>query len=320
MKRENLFWLIIFVTFFIFSCGDTEFVLADSTRDVSQNTTPIENKNPANVEYISEDNIEEFNSNVSLEQKEHTSSSDRFDVSYGPSQFQKYDFYAPNKISNLLLVIVHGGAWVTGDKSYMASLPPFFASEDISVINMNYRLAPTYKYPAPLEDIATVLDSVLDNPQSFHLKNNFKIALLGHSAGAHLTSLYGVEENKYNGPKVDYIIGLSGTYDWVYALEHRGLIRSMFLKTFMGDASAKEVSPIFQISSGDETKYQLFAGSNDVEELPEQMDFFYQALIDSGITSEANLIEGRNHHTIFSRIPDNDIVAQKILAFLGLPI
>lgn len=90
-----------------------------------------------------------------------------------------------------VIISVHGGGYVYGNKEiyqfYCASL----AEKGFAVINFNYRLAPKYKFPAPLEDLNAVIVWMMKNADiyPFDIENVF---LVGDSAGAQIASQYGV--------------------------------------------------------------------------------------------------------------------------------
>jgi acetyl esterase/lipase len=83
------------------------------------------------------------------------------------------------------VIVVHGGSWRGGNSQQLPELNSELARQGFQVASINYRLAPKYKSPAPVEDIADALDFLKKN--SYELKidtNNF--ILLGRSAGAQL--------------------------------------------------------------------------------------------------------------------------------------
>ena len=114
------------------------------------------------------------------------------DIVYGNDRFwQRLDVYRPyNTKDNLPVIIsVHGGAWMYGDKERYQYYCMELAKEGFAVINFTYRLAPEYKFPAPLEDTVLVFDWMVENTikYGFDLKNVFA---LGDSAGAHILAKY----------------------------------------------------------------------------------------------------------------------------------
>lgn len=118
---------------------------------------------------------------------------ERFDdLSYGDAgKWNLLDVYRPKKESGKLPVIVsvHGGGWVYGDKEVYQFYCMSLAQRGFAVVNFNYRLAPEYKFPAQLEDVNRAVEWVLGHGEEygFDLEHIF---MVGDSAGAHLAGLY----------------------------------------------------------------------------------------------------------------------------------
>lgn len=114
------------------------------------------------------------------------------DISYGPKRkWNLLDLYRPSGTDDLLPVIisVHGGGWVYGDKEVYQFYCMSLAQRGFAVVNFNYRLAPSGKYPAQLEDTNMVVNWVLENADQYKLDTD-NIFMVGDSAGAHLAALY----------------------------------------------------------------------------------------------------------------------------------
>ncbi len=126
------------------------------------------------------------------------------DIPYGPAgHWNLLDLYVPkdaaekklaeaNETKKLPVIIsIHGGAFVYGQKEtykfYLMSL----AERGFAVVNFNYRLAPEFKFPAALEDTDAIVHWVLDNAGKYNLdaKNIF---MVGDSAGANYAALYSI--------------------------------------------------------------------------------------------------------------------------------
>lgn len=119
------------------------------------------------------------------------------DVAYGTDAKQKMDIYLPaNRDTNTtkLMILIHGGAWIEGDKSD-------FVIEDIKKLlpeyafaNINYRLATNAQntFPAQENDVKSVVNFLLDKQAEY--KYSRKIVLLGASAGGHLALLQGYKQ------------------------------------------------------------------------------------------------------------------------------
>ena len=116
------------------------------------------------------------------------------DLSYGPyEKWNVLDVYRPKGVEGKLPVIVsvHGGGWVYGDKELYQFYCMSLAQRGFAVVNFTYRLAPEYQYPAPLEDTNRVIEWMYENKEKygFDMENVF---MVGDSAGGHLAGLYGV--------------------------------------------------------------------------------------------------------------------------------
>ncbi len=117
----------------------------------------------------------------------------RFDnIEYGPNRnWQKLDVYRPKAAQGPLPVIVsvHGGGWVYGDKELYQYYCMNLAERGFAVVNFTYRLAPEYKFPAPLEDTNLVFEWVLGHREKYGFDTDHIFAV-GDSAGAHILGLY----------------------------------------------------------------------------------------------------------------------------------
>lgn len=245
-----------------------------------------------------------------------TSISNDFNVGYGKDKNQIYDFYAPEQKVDTLIVIVHGGAWVLGNKTQFNDMSKFFAGKGYSVININYRLAPKWKHPTQLEDIATILDLVKKNPAKFNLKNDYKVALMGHSAGGHLVSLFGLKEDDFGATDVTYVVSLAGPTDITASTFTSRDATGKGFYSFLGDTPIADVNPTLQVPENEKTKYLLLLGDKDEFVEPYHLENFEKALKDKGATVYSWLIPGLTHNSLIEGIPNDSAVAEAILKFL----
>lgn len=118
---------------------------------------------------------------------------ERFDnIFYGPDKEINYlDVYKPKNQNGKLPVIVsiHGGGWVYGNKDIMQFYCMSLAQKGFAVINYSYRLAPKYKHPTPFIDANTVFCWVFDNADKYGFDTD-NIFAVGDSVGANILSLY----------------------------------------------------------------------------------------------------------------------------------
>lgn len=113
------------------------------------------------------------------------------DISYGPHRRHNLmDIYYPEGADRCpIIVSVHGGGFVYGDKELYSRYCMDLAHRGFTVVNFNYRLAPRWKFPAPLEDINNVMLWLSRHAKQYHADNQ-NIFMVGDSAGAQLASQY----------------------------------------------------------------------------------------------------------------------------------
>lgn len=114
-------------------------------------------------------------------------------VRYGENKkYHTLDICWPKRIEEELPVIisVHGGGYVYGSKEVYQFYAASLAQMGFTEVNFNYRLAPKYKFPAPLEDLNTVISWLLEHQKEYPVDMQ-KVFLVGDSAGAQIASQYG---------------------------------------------------------------------------------------------------------------------------------
>jgi triacylglycerol lipase len=148
------------------------------------------------------------------------------DVKYGPSERNVLDVFAADSSaagaasgSRPVLMFVHGGAYVRGEKRRPGS--PFYdnvmlwaARHGMVGVNVEYRLAPKDPWPAAGQDMGSAVRFVGDNIKTYG-GDPGRIFLMGHSAGATHVATY-VAHKEFHGPKGSGLAGAifsSGAYD-----------------------------------------------------------------------------------------------------------
>ena len=96
---------------------------------------------------------------------------------------------APDKKAPACIVI-HGGGWYKGDKKDMESVAVRLSESGIAAMNMNYRLAPEHRFPAPVLDTKDAIRWIKGNAKSLGIDPD-RVCMIGYSAGAHLALMAG---------------------------------------------------------------------------------------------------------------------------------
>lgn len=119
------------------------------------------------------------------------------DISYvkDGDKYNLLDIFIGKKVINNkkipLIINVHGGGYVYGDKNLYQRYAMLLASFGYAVISFSYHLAPKYKFPTPLIELDKVVSFAKENADKYHfdIDNTF---LVGDSAGGNLSFIYGV--------------------------------------------------------------------------------------------------------------------------------
>ena len=170
------------------------------------------------------------------------------DVPYGDDPQQRLDVYIPGQAKGApVILMVHGGAWMIGDKAasgFVSNKVARWLPKGYVIVSSNYRMS---KRPNPLEqadDIARALAFVQAKAPSWG-GDPTRVLLLGHSAGAHLVSLLAANQRIVTGkggaPWLGTIVLDSAAYDVVEIMQskHRGFYDRVFGKdrSFWTEAS-----------------------------------------------------------------------------------
>src|SRR5688572_12603738 len=114
------------------------------------------------------------------------------DVAYGADPKQRFDVYIPGGARNAPVVLmVHGGAWRTGDKrsrGVVGRKVERWSRAGIVVISVNYRMLPGADPVEQARDVARALAAAQARLGEWGGAPG-KVVLMGHSSGAHLVAL-----------------------------------------------------------------------------------------------------------------------------------
>jgi triacylglycerol lipase len=143
------------------------------------------------------------------------------DQHYGPDARHLLDVFTPQAKDGPrpVLVFVHGGAFVggnkrTGDSPFYDNIMVWAVANGMVGVNMTYRLAPQYPWPAAQQDIAAALRWVRANI-SARGGDPERIFLMGHSAGAAHVAQYVGHAEFHVAPRggISGAIMVSGLFD-----------------------------------------------------------------------------------------------------------
>jgi acetyl esterase/lipase len=151
-------------------------------------------------------------------------------VAYRPLTYVEYpdtslalDFYPSQIIGKRpCIIVVHGGSWSGGDSKQLPELNSYLTAKGYNIAAINYRMAPKYQTPAPVEDIKSAFTYLRKHADELHIDmGNF--VLLGRSAGAQIALLAAYTLHQ---PALKGVIDFYGPADmvWGYSIPSNPLI------------------------------------------------------------------------------------------------
>lgn len=118
------------------------------------------------------------------------------DVAYGADARQRFDVYLPEGALPAhapVIVMVHGGAWMVGNKAMpqvVENKAARWVTRGTVLVSVNYRLVPQVGPLEQADDVARALAEVQRLAPAWGA-DPARVVLMGHSAGAHLVALLG---------------------------------------------------------------------------------------------------------------------------------
>jgi acetyl esterase/lipase len=154
------------------------------------------------------------------------------DLKYGNDARNVVDIFVPETgaAGRPVLMFVHGGGMIRGNKrppgsAFYDNIMLFAARHGMVGVNVEYRLAPQFPWPAGNEDLAAAVRLVTEKAADFGADPN-RIYLMGHSAGATHVASY-LSHPEFHGPKGSGLAGAilsSGGYDFTKDEQSEGRI------------------------------------------------------------------------------------------------
>ncbi|MEA3365997.1 MAG: alpha/beta hydrolase [Candidatus Hydrogenedentes bacterium] len=236
------------------------------------------------------------------------------------------DVYAPESGADCPVVIyVHGGGRRRGDKSNVNAKPGRFTAEGYVFVSLNYRLSPDVVHPVHVQDVANAIAWVHENIAS-HGGDAGKLFLLGHSAGAYLVALVGVDERYLQnaGKDLNILTGVvpldTAAYDIPLRLWLSGSgMQDLIANAFGTDPEVHaDASPVTHVAPEKDIPDFLlvYVASREIARI--EAEGFEERLNEANVPVEVYPAEGKNHMTLNRELglPD-DPPTDKVLEFFN---
>ncbi len=149
------------------------------------------------------------------------------DLRYAEGGGDRHDldvFYPEGAKGRPVVVLVHGGSWMFGDKNFFGlnrAVGRGLAGQGLVVVMPNYRLTPWVRHPEHVKDVARAFAWARAHAGDYG-GDPGSIFLVGHSAGGHLVSLLATDPTYLKDPELRLsdadrrairgVVGVSGVY------------------------------------------------------------------------------------------------------------
>jgi acetyl esterase/lipase len=192
------------------------------------------------------------------------------------------------------VVLIHGGGWTEFDKGTMRGMGQFLARFGFVAFAVDYRLfnGKDNPWPAQLDDVQRAVRWVRANAGKYGV-NPDHLGAFGHSAGAQLAALLGMEDTRDNSDpalagyssRVQAVVDVSGPTDFTTAKVPED---TAFLARFFGGDFSKrpevwrEASPADHVSKQD-APFLIVHGTQDGDVPIAQAQELFEKLQAAGV-------------------------------------
>lgn len=222
-------------------------------------------------------------------------------VSYGADARQRLDVYRPARAGKGLPVLLfcYGGAWNSGARERYDFAGRAFAAAGFLTIVFDYRLVPSARFPAFVEDTAGAIAWARAHAAHFGGEGG-RVFLAGHSAGAYNVAMAALDVRflAAHGLQPDVIAGvaaLAGPFDFL-PLDDPATIAA-----FGQWPEPEETQPIH--FAGDHAPpFLLISGSRDRTVSPRNSQELAARLRVSGVEAKVVEFDGLSHADVLTAL------------------
>lgn len=160
-----------------------------------------------------------------------------------------FDFYSSNtNKTSPCIVVIHGGSWREGDSQQLPKLNSYLADRGYNVASINYRKAPEYTNPAPIEDTKDAINYIVKNCKALNVDTG-NFVLIGRSAGGQIALL---SAYTFHNKNIKGVVSIYAPADMYWGAQHPGnkwvLDTDKVLGDFVG-GNVKDVPEKYKLSS-----------------------------------------------------------------------
>lgn len=195
------------------------------------------------------------------------------------------------------VLLIHGGAWSSGNKWNMSDHARELAQEGYVAIAINYRLAPACKYPAQIEDCRAALRWIEQVADRFKIDTG-RLGVYGYSAGGHLAAMLATDRAE-GLPRLKAAVAGGAPCDLSFIPKD-----SLAISHVLGGTRAqiplvyRDASPLTYASSDDCPMF-FFHGDQDLIVPPQASRVLCQRLDELGVETCYYSVESHGHLVTF---------------------
>jgi Esterase/lipase len=217
-----------------------------------------------------------------------------------------------------VLIYVHGGSWLSGDRSIegYSTFGTFFddvRALGVAVVPVSYRLTTSeITYPAHINDVCDAIRFVVKHADEYNFDTS-RIGLIGFSAGGHLSLLAGFcttmfgDDPELAGTDFDVkcVIDFCGPTDFTqlsdYTDDTQRIYAMALLKGFLGvplegnEQVYAGASPITYVGKNPDLSLIIFQGKSDELVPYVQVDRLYAKCVEAGMDVQYYPVENAMH-------------------------
>ena len=219
---------------------------------------------------------------------------------YGPFSRNKMDVYFPNyhDSATAVVILIHGGGWVAGNKNnWSREIINNITQQGFAVSAINYRYADG-DFNHQMQDVQMALEHIGNKANDWKICGN-KFALIGGSAGAHLSLLYAHAFDTAHLVKA--VVSMAGPTDMgdsVFQQYAKNYLIGFVFEQFLGATEQnnpqvyRDASPVFYHS---QVPTLLIHGSLDNLVPPTHSQMMFDSLHFYGITADTTFFGNAGH-------------------------
>lgn len=233
----------------------------------------------------------------------------------------RYDFLQPKTSGpHPLLVFIHGGGWISGDRSDFRDVAEMFVEKGYAAALIQYRLAPLHPFPAAVEDVQAFVRYARANATELGIIPD-RIASFGSSAGGHLALMLGVTDAPVDGvsSRANVVIDYCGLTDITHYKDHHFDISWSFVEQFMPEPFEghedlyKQASPLAHVDKLSVPTLIVHGEVDDIVPIA-QSEALDDALSAQKVPHKFIRVPGEGHGFSMAVWPE---LERETLAFLG---